>query len=75
MLGDDLRLMVRAEGEELERLEAHYQVSQKDSVNHLIEDTCWCESKHLAAWVGGKGSDEERLGAIRAAFDAEGVKP
>ena len=64
VFGKDKVAFVQAVGDELLRLEALHGVSKRDVVDNLIEDTCWSESAGIRDYVGGKGSDQERLDIV-----------
>ena len=60
------RLILADDPAEIARLEAIHGRSQADTVDFMIEDTCW--SMELPELRGGKGTPRERLEALRAAY-------
>lgn len=53
-------------------LEAEAGLTQAEAVSHFIERTCWGDEDHLAGFIGGQGSAEARLAALRWAFKETG---
>ncbi|MDQ0655218.1 hypothetical protein [Pseudomonas cedrina] len=68
--GFEKERFIRAQGDELRTLEQQYHVEKRDVVNELIERTCCSEEPALQTFIGGKGSDEERLSAVLRVLDS-----
>jgi hypothetical protein len=63
------RLIVAEDPYDIKVYEAIYGMSQTEAVDHLIEKSCWRDD--MPKFVGGKGTPQDRLTALRAAFKAQ----
>jgi len=69
--GDDMITLLHSTAEELAELEFRFGTTQTAVVDDLIEDSCWSGEPSLEPYLGGKGSAEQRLQALRAALAAD----
>jgi hypothetical protein len=56
-------------------LEAACGMTQAESIDDWIEESCWSDDEHMKPFVGGKGTPEERRAAFRYALALQGTYP
>jgi hypothetical protein len=64
------QLILTEDPKKIAKLEDEYGLTQQETVDKLIEKSCWSED--VAEYVGGKGTARERLTALRAAYFRQG---
>ena len=55
-------------------LEKAYGLNRNETVDWLIEESCWTDAEQLREVVGGKGTAQQRLEALRHAWKCEQVE-
>jgi hypothetical protein len=63
------RLILADDPKTIADLEAGYGMTQQETVDDFIENSCWTSA--VPDFAGGKGTARERLLALRAAFFEE----
>ena len=63
------------EPDQIAGLEAACGMTQAESIDDWIEQSCWSDDEHMKPFVGGKGTPEERRAAFRYALALQGTYP